>query len=42
MNAGIKEDDASEYFVILKGGCDTRIPKLMEIALDAVHYLIGE
>jgi hypothetical protein len=36
-----KSDDADEYFGILRDGCETRIPRMMEIALDALHYLIG-
>jgi hypothetical protein len=41
VNGDIKEDNASNYFGILQVSCETRIPRLMEVALDAVHYLIG-
>ena len=40
--SGIRDDNANQYFVILEAGCETRVAKLMEVSLDAVHYLIGK
>jgi hypothetical protein len=34
--------DADKYFDPLQAACESRYPKLMEIALDAVHFLIGK
>ena len=39
--SGARDDNANQYFSILQTGCETRVAKLMEISLDAVHYLIG-
>lgn len=36
-----QETDADQYFEPLEMACQTRQPRLMEIALDAVHFLIG-
>ena len=30
-----------KYFLPLEAACESRYPKLMEIALDAFHFLIG-
>lgn len=35
------DTDADKYFEPLELACETRQPKLMEIALDALHFLIG-
>ncbi|KAJ1398883.1 hypothetical protein B484DRAFT_471680 [Ochromonadaceae sp. CCMP2298] len=35
-----KETDADQYFEPLEMACQTRQPRLMEIALDAIHFLI--
>ena len=35
------DTDADKYFDPLQAACETRQPKLMEIALDAIHFLIG-
>ena len=35
------DTDADKYFDVLEAACNTRIPRMMEISLDAVHYLIG-
>jgi hypothetical protein len=44
-NAG-EEDaldtDADKYFEPLQLACETRQSRLMEIALDAIHFLIGK
>ena len=37
-----QETDADQYFEPLEMACQTRQPRLMEIALNAIHYLIGE
>jgi len=36
-----QETDADQYFEPLEMACQTRQPRLMEIALDSIHYLIG-
>ena len=36
-----QDNDADQYFEPLDMACDTRQPRLMEIALDALHFLIG-
>jgi hypothetical protein len=36
-----QETDADQYFEFLELACQTRQPRLMEIALNAVHYLVG-
>lgn len=36
-----QDNDADKYFEPLEVACDTRHPRLMEIALDALHFLIG-
>ena len=33
--------DADKYFAPLQAACESRQPRLMEIALDGIHYLIG-
>lgn len=35
------ETDADQYFEPLEMACQTRQPRLMEIALNAIHYLVG-
>lgn len=37
----IKITDTGKYFEPLKLACETRQPRLMEIGLDAIHFLIG-
>ena len=39
---GREDIDADKYFDPLQAACETRQPKLMEIALDAIHFLIGK
>lgn len=39
---GKEDEDADKYFDILQQACETKQPKLMEIALDAIKFLIGE
>lgn len=36
-----QETDADQYFEPLEMACQTRQPRLMEISLDSIHYLIG-
>lgn len=36
-----EDDDADKYFDLLQSACETKQPKLMEIALDAMKFLIG-
>lgn len=36
------ETDADQYFEPLEMACQTRQPRLMEIALNAIHYLVGK
>jgi hypothetical protein len=38
---GREDMDADKYFDPLQAACETRQPKIMEIALDAIHFLIG-
>ena len=41
-NAGVsKDEDAAKYFEPLRLACESKQPRLMEISLDAIHYLIG-
>ena len=35
------ETDADQYFEPLEMACQTRQPRLMEIALNAIHFLVG-
>ena len=35
------DTDADQYFEPLELACQTRQPRLMEIALNAIHYCIG-
>lgn len=35
------ESDADQYFEPLEAACETKQPKLMEMALDTLHFLIG-
>jgi hypothetical protein len=37
-----EDDDADKYFDLLQSACETKQPKLMEIALDAMKFLIGQ
>jgi hypothetical protein len=37
-----EDEDADKYFDILQAACETKQPKLMEIALDAIKFLIGK
>jgi hypothetical protein len=37
-----QDGDADKYFEILQAACESKNARLMEIALDATHYLIGE
>ena len=34
--------DADKYFAPLQAACESRQPRLMEIALDGIHNLIGQ
>lgn len=36
------DTDADKYFGPLRVACESHVPKIMEIALDAIHLLIGE
>jgi hypothetical protein len=38
----IKITKAGKYFEPLKLACESRLPRLMEIGLDAIHFLIGK
>ena len=41
-NGGHSQDtDADQYFEFLELACQTRQPRLMEIALNAIHFLVG-
>ncbi len=35
------DTDADKYFEPLRAACESRVAKVMEIALDAIHILIG-
>lgn len=37
-----EDGSADKYFNILEAACESKNPRLMEIGLDAIHYLIGE
>ena len=41
QKVGGSDNDADKYFDPLQAACETRQPRLMEIALDAIHFLIG-
>lgn len=42
-NGGHSQDtDADQYFEFLELACQTRQPRLMEIALNAIHFLVGK
>lgn len=41
-NSSISESDGDKYFFPFQECCESRYPKLMEIGLDAIHYLIGK
>lgn len=36
------DGDADKYFDILQAACESKTPRLMEIGLDSIHFLIGE
>ena len=36
-----EEGSADKYFNILEAACESKSNKLMEIGLDAIHFLIG-
>lgn len=36
-----EDTDADKYFDPLQAACESHSPKLIEIALDAIHFLIG-
>ena len=38
---GKGEASADKYFDPLQAACKTKYPKLIEIALEAIHYLLG-
>ena len=35
------DTDADKYFEPLRAACESKVPRIMEIALDAIHILIG-
>ena len=37
-----ESDSADKYFDPLQAACQTKYPKLIEIALEAIHYLLGK
>lgn len=39
-NEGV-DNDADKYFEPMEAACLTKQPRLMEIGLDALHFLIG-
>jgi hypothetical protein len=39
--AAYNDTDADKYFSPFQLACESRQPRLMEIALDGLHYLIG-
>ena len=39
--AAYNDVDADKYFGPYQAACESRQPRLMEIALDGLHYLIG-
>jgi hypothetical protein len=41
-NSGRDDYDADKFFEPLQAACETRQPKLMEIALDGIKYLVGD
>ena len=41
IETGKRLDEVEPCVSLLLHACDTRITKLMEISLDALHYLIG-
>jgi len=36
-----EDSNADKYFDPLQAACESHNPKLMEISLDAIHFLIG-
>lgn len=41
-NEEVDDDtDADKYFDPLRAACESHTPRVMEIALDAIHILIG-
>lgn len=36
-----EDEDADKYFDILQAACETKQPKLMDISLEAMKFLIG-
>lgn len=40
-SAAYNDNDADKYFGPYQAACDSRQPRLMEIALDGLHNLIG-
>lgn len=39
---GKGDESADKFFDPLQAACKTKYPKLIEIALEAIHYLLGE
>ena len=39
---GREDLDADKYFDPLQAACESKQPRLMEVALDAIHFLIGK
>lgn len=40
-DGGKGDESADKYFDPLQAACKTKYPKLIEIALDAIHHLLG-
>jgi hypothetical protein len=35
------ESNADDYFEAFQLACESRHPRLMDVSLDAIHYLMG-